>query len=205
MTSGLTSLPLSAAAASDSQSKTTSIWVLQTILPDQYRLPEIVGPSRPTGEEDISREDSYVGLYTMVIALITISGGIIPEGKLDRALRRMNADQTTPVGTKDKTLANMVKDGYIVKVKDTANGGEETVDYIVGPRGKVEVGRDGVAQLIRTMFGVSEDVDEVEKRIERTLQVAGAHNDGAPTVEAAPDASQANGRKRGRPRNEADE
>lgn len=146
-----------------------------------------------------------MGLYTMAIALITISGGIIPEGKLDRALRRMNADQTTPVGTKDKTLANMVKDGYIVKVKDASSGGEETVDYIVGPRGKVEVGRDGVAQLIRLMFGDSEDVNELEKRIGRTLQVAGAHNDTATTVEAAPGASQAAGWKRGRPRTEADE
>jgi hypothetical protein len=145
----------------------------------------------------MDQEASYVGLYTMAIALITISGGMIPEGKLDRALRRMNADQTTPVGTKDKTLANMVKDGYIVKVKDTANGAEETVDYIVGPRGKVEVGRDGVAQLIRVMFGDSEDGDELDQKIERTLQVAGAKGDAAPSVEAAKGASQANGRKRG--------
>jgi DNA-binding PadR family transcriptional regulator len=141
----------------------------------------------------------------MVIALITIHGGLIPEGKLDRALRRMNADQTTPMGTKDKTLANMIKDGYIVKVKDTQNGGEETIDYIVGPRGKMEVGRDGVAQLIRKIFGDSEDGDELDKKIERTLQVAGANDDAAPSVEAANVASQANGRKRGRPRNEADE
>jgi DNA-binding PadR family transcriptional regulator len=109
------------------------------------------------------------------------------------------------VGTKDKTLATMVKDGYIVKVKDTSSGGEETVDYVVGPRGKMEVGRDGVAQLIRVMFGGSEDVEELEKRIDRTLQVAGAQSDAAPTVEAAMDASQAGGRKRGRPRNEGDE
>ncbi|KAG9186301.1 hypothetical protein G6011_02857 [Alternaria panax] len=194
-----------AAAASDSQSKTTSIWVLQTVLPDQYRIPEIIGPSRPVDEEDMNREDSYVGLYTMAIALIVIHGGQIPEGKLDRALRRMNADQTTPVGTKDKTLAAMIKDGYIVKVKDTPSGGEETIDYIVGPRGKVEVGADGVARLIRSMFGNSEDGTELEKKIERTLQVAVANDDAAPSAEAANGASQANGRKRGRPRNEGEE
>jgi DNA-binding PadR family transcriptional regulator len=141
----------------------------------------------------------------MAIALITISGGMMPEGKLDRALRRMNADQTTPVGTKDKTLANMVKDGYIVKIKDASGGGEETVDYIVGPRGKVEVGREGVAQFIRMMFGDSENAEELDKRLQRTLQVADAHNDSAPAVEGAPAASQAPGRKRGRPRNEDDE
>ncbi|KAH6875083.1 MAGE family-domain-containing protein [Alternaria rosae] len=196
-----------AAAGSDSQSKSTSIWVLQTILPEQYRIPDIIGPSRPLAAdaEEINREDSYVGLYTMAIALITISGGMIPEGKLDRALRRMNADQTTPVGTKDKTLTNMIKDGYIVRIKETPGGGEETIDYIVGPRGKVEVGREGVAQFIRMMFGESEDVEELEKRLQRTLQVADAHSDSAPAVEATQAASQAAGRKRGRPRNNDDE
>ncbi|KAI4913450.1 uncharacterized protein J4E92_009799 [Alternaria infectoria] len=195
-----------AAAGSESQSKSTGIWVLQTILPEQYRIPDIIGPSRPLAadSDEINREDSYVGLYTMAIALIVISGGIIPEGKLDRALRRMNADQTTPVGTKDKTLAIMAKDGYIVKIRETPAGGEETIDYIVGPRGKVEVGREGVAQFIRMMFGESEDVEELEKKLQRTLQVADALSDSAP-VEATQGASQAAGRKRGRPRNDDDE
>ncbi|KAF1935079.1 MAGE-domain-containing protein [Clathrospora elynae] len=193
------------AAKSDSQSKSTSIWVLQTIMPEQYRLPGVVGPSRPLEEGQINREDSYVGLYTMTIAMITIAGGMIPEGKLDRALRRMNADQTTPLGTKDKTLAAMVKDGYIVKVKDSSSG-EETVDYIVGPRGKVEVGRDGVAQFVRNMYGDSEKQDELERRIQRTLDVADASNVKAPGVETASGgASQVAGRNRRRARNEADE
>ncbi|KAH7371648.1 MAGE family-domain-containing protein [Pyrenochaeta sp. MPI-SDFR-AT-0127] len=183
-----------AAAASDSQSKTSSIWILQTILPEQYRIPEVIGPSRPIEEGLINKEDSYVGLYTTAIALITISGGMIAEGKLDRALRRMNADQSTPIGNKDKTLATMVKDGYIVKVKDSSSG-EETVDYIVGPRGKVEVGRDGVANLVRVIWGESEDPEELEKRIQRTLDVAEVYHD---TVAA----SQTRARKRGRPRND---
>ncbi|KAF1832887.1 MAGE-domain-containing protein [Decorospora gaudefroyi] len=192
-----------AAAASESQSKSTSIWVLQTILPEQYRIPEIIGPSRPLDEGKVNREDAYVGLYTMAIALITISGGTIPEGKLDRALRRMNADQTTPVGTKDRTLAAMVKDGYIVKIKDPS-AGDETIDYIVGPRGKVEVGREGVGQFIGMMYGASEDDEELEKRIQRTLDVAEAHNNSVP-VDGASGASQAVGRKRGRPKNDVDE
>ncbi|CAE7013798.1 hypothetical protein PTT_08551 [Pyrenophora teres f. teres 0-1] len=182
-----------AAAASESQSKSTSIWVLQTILPDEYRIPEIIGPSRPLDDGLINVEDSYVALYTTVIAFIIISGGIIPEGKLDRALRRMNADQTTPLGTKDKTLAAMVKDGYIVKVKDVSGGTEETIDYVVGPRGKVEVGGEGVAQFIRSVYGESEDQTELDKRIQRTLDVAEAHSS------IVGEAGQT-GRKRGRPR-----
>ena len=177
------------------------MWVLQTIIPEQYRIPEVIGPSRPLEKNDSNRADAYVGLYTMVIALITIAGGKLPEAKLDRALRRMNAEQTTPVDTKDKTLALMSKDGYIVKVRESTNG-DETVDYIVGPRGRVEVGREGFAHLIRTMYGndSDEDAEELEKKIKRTLDIAGSRDGVAPAGEAA--APQAAGRKRGRPRRE---
>lgn len=112
----------------------------------------------------------------MVIALITISGGIMAEGKLDRALRRMNAEQSTPVGSKDKALAMMVKDGYIARIKDASGAGDETVDYIVGPRGRVDVGRHGVARFLRAMHGEEEDEAELERRIQRTLNVAEAYN-----------------------------
>ncbi len=178
--------------------------MLQTIIPEQYRIPEAIGPSRPLGtlaENENNREDAYVGLYTMVIALITISGGQLPEAKLDRALRRMNAERTTPIDTKDKTLALMQKDGYIVKVKESMQG-EETVDYIVGPRGKLEVGREGFADLIRTIYGDDEDQAELEQKIERTLAVAGAMSGVAPVVEAPEPQA---GRKRGRPRRAAGE
>jgi hypothetical protein len=175
------------------------MWVLQTIVPPQYRLPEVMGPARPTDRAEDDTVAAYVGLYTMVIALITIAGGRLPEGKLDRALRRMNAEQTTPVETKDKTLALMVKDGYVVKVRESV-GGDETVDYIVGPRGKVEVGAEGFANLIRTIYG-GED-EEVEQKIKRTLDVAGVTS-GVPAAEApAPPAA---GRKRGRPQRDEDE
>lgn len=146
------------------------MWVLQTTVPPQYRRPGVMGPARPAARAEDDTAAAYVGLYTMVIALITIAGGRLPEGKLDRALRRMNAEQTTPVDTKDKTLALMVKDGYIVKVRESV-GGDETVDYVVGPRGKVEVGAEGFADLVRTIYG--DDDDEVEQKIKRTLDVAG--------------------------------
>jgi hypothetical protein len=175
------------------------MWVLQTILPEQYRIPEIIGPSRELSSDEINREDSYVGLYTMVIALIIISSGQMPEGKLDRALRRMNADQNTPMGAKDKTIALMIKDGYIVRVKEAPAGGEETVDYIVGPRGKVEVGGAGVANFVRMIYGGEGDQEDLEKRIDRTLNVAEAYSS-APAE--APAASQAAGRKRGRARDD---
>jgi DNA-binding PadR family transcriptional regulator len=180
------------------------MWVLQTILPEQYRTPDIVGPSRPRPADEINQEDSYVGLYTMIIALITISGGMIAEGKLDRAFRRMNADNTTPMGTKDKTLSLMVKDGYIVRVKESSNG-DETIDYIVGPRGKVEVGREGFSNFVRMIYGQDAVGEEFEKSIERTLSVAEAFNSSGAPLEPAAGASQAARRKRGRPRRDEDD
>lgn len=180
--------------------------MLQTILPSQYRIPEILGPSRPLPkEDDINREDSYVGLYTMVIALITICGGKIKEETLDRHLRRLNANNSTPLGTTDKSIRLMADNGYIARVKETQADGAETLEYIVGPRGKLEVGRDGVTELIRVMYGEEGDLAEVERKIERTLNIADAFNGSgaAPEPVAAP--SQTAGKKRGRRRDEDDD
>ena len=179
------------------------MWVLQTIVPEQYRVPEAIGPSRPLEKDENNTEAAYVGLYTMIIALIIIAGGRLNEGKLDRALRRLNANQTTPIDNTDKTLALIIKDGYIVRVKEST-GSEETTDYIVGPRGKIEVGREGFADLIRTIYGNDdEDPEELEKKIKRTLDVAGATS-GVEPISDAP-APQAAGRKRGRPRRDDDD
>lgn len=183
----MTRLTRAAAAGADSQGKGSGMWVLQTTVPAQYRVPEAVGPGRAAARAEDDTAAAYVGLYTMVIALITIAGGRLPEGKLDRALRRMNAEQTTPVDTKDKTLAAMARDGYIVKVRE-AVGGDETVDYIVGPRGRVEVGGEGFAAVVRRVYGEGEGEAEVAQKIKRTLDVAGVAATGVPEA----------GRKRGR-------
>ena len=179
------------------------MWVLQTIVPEQYRVPEAIGPSRPAEKAEDDTAAAYVGLYTMVMALIIIAGGRLPENKLDRSLRRMNANQSTPVDTTDKTIALMIKDGYIVRVKETV-AGDDTIDYIVGPRGKVEMGREGFAELVRRIYGDDEDEEELEKKIKRTLDVAGATSGVAPAGEA-PTSQAAAGRKRGRPRRGVDE
>jgi len=155
-----------AAATSESQAKSSGQWVLKNALPERYRIPEIITPPRiPTSEA----ESAYVGLYTFIIALIKLSGGTLPEAKLDRQLKRMNADQTTPVDKTDKVLARMVKEGYLVKIKDMS-AGEEVVDYMVGPRGKVEVGDEGVMGLVKTVYGDSA-MPDLERRIERSLGI----------------------------------
>lgn len=114
-------------------------------------------------------ESAYIGLYTTIISLILLSGGSLSEGKLDRFMKRMNAADTMPIDTTDKALARMAKDGYIVKIKET-QGGEQTVDYIVGPRGKVEVGKHGVANFVSTVYG--DNVEDLDERLQRSLGLA---------------------------------
>ncbi|KAF1958490.1 MAGE-domain-containing protein [Byssothecium circinans] len=155
-----------AAAASEGAPKSSNTYVLKNILPDEYRTRNIIGPGPEPPENEVDMEAAYSGFYTVIISLILLSGGSLSEGKLDRFLRRMNADRTTPVDNTEKVIARMVKEGYLEKVKETS-GGEEIIDYMVGPRGKVEVGKEGVANLVRALYGdVTEDI---EQRLKRSL------------------------------------
>jgi hypothetical protein len=147
-------------------------------------------PRIPTSEA----ESAYVGLYTMVIALISLSGGTLSEGKLDRFLKRMNAQTATPIGYTEEVLKRMVKEGYIVKVKDTS--GEEITDYYVGPRGKVEVGEEAIANLVRTVYSGA-NVEDLEQRLSRSLGIAEGNTAHAqPAVDAdAATPAQGDGRR----------
>lgn len=147
--------------------QSSNTWVLTSVLPDEYRanIAILSPPKVPTAET----ESTYIGLYSFIISVISLSGGSLNESKLERYLRRANADEYTPLDKTEKLLARMIKDGYLYKVKDTA-GGEEVVEYMVGPRGKVEVGYDGVAGMVKTVYGdgAPEDLD---RRIVRSMGV----------------------------------
>ena len=109
-----------------------------------------------------------------------LSGGSIPEQKLERYLRRVNAEYYTPIDRTDRLLARLCKEGYLVRNRDI-DSGEEVVEYLVGPRGKVEVGVTGVAGLAREVYGIGKgddganggdaDMEDFEKRLERSLGI----------------------------------
>ncbi|KAF2785839.1 hypothetical protein K505DRAFT_330761 [Melanomma pulvis-pyrius CBS 109.77] len=152
---------------SESQSQRSNQYILQSTLPNEFRTADILTPAQvPTTDA----ESAYVGLYSLIISVIMLSGGRLSEMRLDRFLKRMNADDTTPVDSKDRLLARMIKDGYIVRIKDSSSG-EDVVDYMVGPRGKVEVGQDGVADLVRMVYGAGA-TEEVERRLARSLGIS---------------------------------
>jgi melanoma-associated antigen len=51
----------------------------------------------------------------------------------------------------EKLLQTMIKQGYIDKVQDTASG-EPRHDFHLGPRGKVEVGKQGTLDFIKKVL-----------------------------------------------------
>jgi len=61
----------------------------------------------------------------------------------------------------------MIKQGYIIRISDKS-GDEETIDWRVGPRGKVEIGNKGIQGLVNEVYGDSAP-DDLEKRIHRSL------------------------------------
>lgn len=117
-------------------------------------------------------ESTYVALYTFIHALLSLSpGGSLQETKLARYLHRMNLSNSTPLGSTDKLLQRMVKDGYIVRYKDSS-GGEEVVEYMAGPRAKMEIAEEGIRGLVRGVYGkVDAEAEELEKAIDKSLAI----------------------------------
>jgi melanoma-associated antigen len=108
-------------------------------------------------------------LYSFIIALILLNNGSLPENKLERYLKRANADQWTPIMSTEKLLQKLAKEGYLEKRRDTSSG-EEVIEWVVGPRGKIEVGERGVHGFVRAVYGGSgEDEEELESKLERSL------------------------------------
>lgn len=110
-----------------------------------------------------------------------LNGGSLAEQKLDRYLARTNAEVATPVDRTDKLLQRLCKEGYIIKTREM-DGGEEVIEYVLGPRGKIEVGTSGVAGLVRTVYGKNsdhagltqlqmEDLEDFEGKLGRSLGI----------------------------------
>ncbi|KAI9720840.1 MAG: hypothetical protein M1812_002679 [Candelaria pacifica] len=188
-----------AAQKSDKPPSTSKSWILTTTLPPAYRLPTILAPSKiPT----TSLESTLTGISTFIIALISLSGGSLAEAKLERYLRRVNADQYTPLDKTDRLLARLVKERYIVRIAD-ASGGEEVVEYMVGPRGKLEVGDEGVGGLVRQVY--RDGGEDLEGRLERSLGLGEARKKkGAGEVNGSGEEAGPAKRTPGRPRREAE-
>jgi hypothetical protein len=150
----------------------SNAWVLTSTLPQEYRSATILSPSLiPT----TSYESSYAAFYTMIISLISLSGGTLSNEKLDRYLRRLNADVNMLSDKTEVTLQKMQKQGYLTKVVERS-GDEQTIDWMVGPRGRVEVGNKGVRELVLEMYGENAP-DDLNTRIKSSLGIRDEEGD----------------------------
>jgi melanoma-associated antigen len=194
-------LTSAAAAKSKGNSKPTTSYILKTTLPAPYRTPEILAPSLIGSEED---EATYIGLCTVIVSYIAMSPAeAVPEARLMRALGRLNIDDNTPLGKTDAILKKMGAQGYIWKVTDRTDN-EETVDYRLGPRGKMEIGKMGVRGFVQEVYGDAAP-DDLYKRLNRSLnmdiaridQVNGAAEEEDPEeANEGPSRTRSSGRRR---------
>ncbi|EYE99375.1 MAGE-domain-containing protein [Aspergillus ruber CBS 135680] len=162
-----------AAQKTEKPSSSNKSWILNNTLPSHYRTPQILPPTKAP------MESTYTGIYSFIIAVILLNGGALQESKLERYLKRTNADTHTPIDRTDKLLQRLCKEGYLIRNREM-DGGEEIIEYMVGPRGKMEVGIQGVAGLAREVYGraaETEDMtalerdrmEEFEQRLARSL------------------------------------
>ncbi|KAK0254010.1 hypothetical protein LTR91_010521 [Friedmanniomyces endolithicus] len=162
---------------SQSQSKTAQSYTLVSLLPAPFHDPAILPPSSVPTQ---ATEAQYTSLYTLLVSLVALSGDELADTKMERYLRRLGLEDHTPIPGYSKTellLKRMEKEGYLVKVRESAGAqGEEDVSWMVGPRGKIEVGEQGVRGLVRAVYG---DVDghaeaDLERRVARSLGLGDA-------------------------------
>ncbi|KAG0651572.1 hypothetical protein D0Z07_1727 [Hyphodiscus hymeniophilus] len=197
-----------AAQKTKGASKTSTSWILTTILPSQYRNPAIVPPAPISST---SEEAAYIALCTVIVAVIQLNPtNSIPDHKLVRYLNRMNAAENMPMDKTANVLSKMQRQGYIVKTVDRS-GDDETIDWRVGPRGKVEIGNRGIEGLVKAVYGEAPPED-LQSRIDRSLGMDIARGRGEDEGEEAedepePEAEQSGGpsRRRSRRRNADDD
>ncbi|KAM3415559.1 hypothetical protein BST61_g9080 [Cercospora zeina] len=157
-----------------SQAKTTSAWVLTSVLPPELRDPAVLAPaSAPTSEA----EAQYIGIYTTLVSLVLLSGGTLPDTKMERYLRKLGIDDRTALAGYEKNeqlMKRLEKDGYLYKLKESTGIGEDDTYFVVGPRGRLEVGEDGVRGLARMIMPPQNDEEEedLDKKIMRSLGIS---------------------------------
>lgn len=153
-----------AAQRSQGGSSSSKSYMLVTTLPDTFRAPEILGAGTSN-----PKEEAYVGLVTVICSLIYLNGRSLSETKLDRYLKRLNIEVSTPLDKTEKILTTMCNQRYLDRVKDNT-GGESSLEYHLGPRAKMEIGKSGVVNLVDEVYGVQAPVD-LEERVGRNIGV----------------------------------
>lgn len=123
----------------------------------------------PSMIEDVEDEAKYLGLCSVIVSIIALSpNGTLGDPQLNKYLVRMNLEVNAGgLGKTEEVLKKMCQQGYIQKIVEK-NVDEETIDWKVGPRGKVEMANMGIQGLVLEVYG-DDAPEDLNKRLERSL------------------------------------
>lgn len=125
-------------------------------------------PVSTSGSEN--EEAAYIGMATMIVSIIALSpNDTLPDYKLAKYLERLDLGVNTPCGTTEALLKKLVEHKYIYKSIDKS-ADDETVDWRVGPRGKIEIGNKGIQGLVAEVYG-DDAPEDLQKKLQRSLGV----------------------------------
>lgn len=125
----------------------------------------------PSKSPSAEAEAAYMAFYSLVVAVIMLNGGELGDHKLQRYLDRLNASPLVGHEKTELVLKRMERQQYVVRSVDNTSL-ESSITWTVGPRGKDEIGAEGVAGLVREVWGGDEGVDaDVERRIQASLGI----------------------------------
>lgn len=128
-------------------------------------------------------EATYVGFYTMVVALIMLNNGELGDQKLKNYLLRMNADRNVSNEKTEVTLKKMEKHGYVMRKVERPSLGQDseqtTTTWHVGPRAKEEIGVEGIMGFISEVYG------GLNEKLESKLKASLGIKDGRGAQDAA--------------------
>lgn len=74
-----------------------------------------------------------------------------------------------PMDKTENILKKMIAQGYIIKVVER-NADDESIDWIVGPRGHAEIGKKGIQRFVEEIYGEGAPED-LSRRLERSLGI----------------------------------
>ncbi|RKF76664.1 putative mage family protein [Golovinomyces cichoracearum] len=158
-------LNLSTAQKTKGNSKSSTAYVLKSILPPKYRNTDIMPPPSQKSSSD---EAAYMGLYTVIICLISLSADRqIANHQLDKYLKRLNIDRNTGIGTTSELLIRMKKENYLQEYKTQDEEGQNS-EWRVGPRGLVEVNNEAIIGFVQMIYGCDAPEDLLQ-RLHRSL------------------------------------
>lgn len=84
-------------------------------------------------------------------------------------MTRLNASQNLPMDKTDNVLQKLIRQGYLDKVVERVEGDEDMVTWCIGPRGKVEVSPQGIANVVTEVWG--DPPDDFDVKLHKSLGV----------------------------------